>query len=190
MVNFVPFIGNLTPFVIIVCIFLILILVLLFRRFVTKKGQKSPKMVEKPAEEADKSPPIEKQTGIGVEARPVEPRVLGGLTSLGELAPRIGAKRIIFFNQFGVPIESYNFSEEHRVSALLAEFIFMMRKFDPSFNSTFSENGQRMILLSVERIGEMEVFALTIGDSKMTLKAEEVRDFLRTYLLESLGRSR
>lgn len=193
MVDFiVPFTGNLTLFVIIVFVFIVIISVsvLIVRSHIAKKGAKSPQMAAKPVKKIDKSSSDKQQVRSAVEAKPAISKELSGSSSLGELASKIGVKHLLFFNQFGVPIESYNFNEERRFSALLAEFVSTMRRLNPDFNSTFSEDGYKLILLSVDKVGEIEVFALAVCDSEMKLKAEEVRDFFRTYLLESLGRSR
>ncbi|MEM0090610.1 MAG: hypothetical protein QXF84_04605, partial [Nitrososphaerota archaeon] len=73
-------------------------------------------------------------------------------------------------------------------SALLAEFIPVMRRLNPDFNLTFFDDRQKIILLSVGKVGEIETFALAVSDSGTMAKVEEIRDLLRTYLLESLGR--
>ncbi len=187
MDNFIAlFTGNLTLFaVIIAVIFIIITSVLLIRRFTARKETKSPQMAVKSVENS-----AERQVRSDTEAKPAEPKGLDSFASLGELASKIGAKYLLFFNQFGVPIESYNFSEEYRVSALLAEFIPVMRRLNPDFNLTFFDDRQKIILLSVGKVGEIETFALAVSDSGMMAKVEEIRDLLRTYLLESLGRCR
>ncbi|RLG03209.1 MAG: hypothetical protein DRN61_05195, partial [Thaumarchaeota archaeon] len=138
---------------------------------------------------AARSPPRE-QRAKTVEIKPVEPEEGIGFASLEDLASMIGFKSILLFNQSGIPIESYNVSDEDRVAASVADFVSLMRKLNPNFSSMISENGQRVMLFAVGKVGEVEVFALTVGGAEIELEVEEVRDFLRAYLSESLGRFR
>ncbi len=180
------FTDYLTSFALITLFFVnspVVVSILFFKR---KSKELTP---SKFSEDIDKQHSAEQQTGKDAEAKPAEPKKSASFASLGELVSAIGAKQLMFFNQFGIPIESYNFNEELRVSALLAEVVFTMRKFSPNFSSTVFEDGQKIILLSIGKIGEVEVFALTMSSSEATLKMEEMRELLRTYLLESLGKS-
>jgi len=149
----------------------------------TVKPRTAPK---KEVEKVVKPPPRErgekaKSTLIGEEL---------GITSLEDLASMVGIKSILLFNEAGIPIESYNVSDEEKVAASAADFISLVRKLNPGFTSMTSENGSRVMLFSVEKVGEIEVFALAVSEAEAELGAEEIRDFLRAYLLESLGRYR
>jgi len=135
------------------------------------------KVVKPPREREEKTKP----TLIGEEL---------GITSLEDLASMVGIKSILLFNEAGIPIESYNVSDEEKVAASAADFISLVRKLNPGFTSMTSEDGSRVMLFSVERVGEIEVFALAVSEAGAELGAEEIRDFLRAYLLESLGRYR
>ena len=148
-----------------------------------------PSTVPKVEKKAARSPPRE-QRAKTVEIKPVEPEEGIGFASLEDLASMIGFKSILLFNQSGIPIESYNVSDEDRVAASVADFVSLMRKLNPNFSSMISENGQRVMLFAVGKVGEVEVFALTVGGAEIELEVEEVRDFLRAYLSESLGRFR
>ena len=134
-------------------------------------------------------PPM-RRAGEELEIKPVEPGEGVGFASLDDLAAMIGARSILLFNQTGIPIESYNVEDEDKVAASAADFLSLMRRFDPEFSFMISEAGRRIMLFMVGKIGEIEVYALTVGDAGSELGAEEVRDLLRAYLSESLGRYR
>ena len=160
-------------------------LFLLFRR-----GKKTTPQQTRAEEQAQKNsealPPP--KTGGDAETKPTAPEGPVRFASLGELASAIGAKHLILFNQYGIPIESYNVREGRGISVPLAEFVSTMRKLSPDFDSIVSGDGRKIILSSIEKIGDIEVFALAVGDSEMKVKADEVREFLKAYLSESLGR--
>ncbi len=123
-----------------------------------------------------------------LEIKPVKPEEGVGFASLEELASMIGIKSVLLFNQSGIPIDSYNVSDDDRVAASVADFISLMRKFNPEFSSMISENGQRVMLFAVGKVGDAEVFALAVSGASLELGADEIRDLLRVYLSESLGR--
>jgi len=134
-------------------------------------------------------PPM-RRAGEELEIKPVEPGEGVGFASLDDLAVMIGAKSILLFNQTGIPIESYNVEDKDKIAASAADFLSLMKKFDPEFSFMISEASQRIMLFMVGKIGEIEVYALTVGGAGSELGAEEVRDLLRAYLSESLGRYR
>lgn len=156
-------------------------------------GEVSPKKVAampRVEGKAVRPPPAERRAKGEVEIKPTEPEEWIGFTSIGELASVIGAKSLILFNQSGITIDSHNVEDEDRVSASLADFIAIMRKLNPDFDSMVSGDGLRAVLVSVGTIGETEVFAFAASDKGMALELEEVRGFIRAYLSESLGRYR
>ena len=153
----------------------------------TPTKSEAAKPEAKPRVEA--RPPM-RRAGEELEIKPVEPGEGVGFASLDDLAAMIGAKSILLFNQTGIPIESYNVEDEDKVAASAADFLSLMRRFDPEFSFMISEAGRRIMLFMVGKIGEIEVYALTVGDAGSELGAEEVRDLLRAYLSESLGRYR
>jgi hypothetical protein len=159
-------------------------LFLLFRR-----GKKTTPQQTRAEEQAQKnSEALPPKTGGDAETKPTAPERPVRFASLGELASAIGAKHLILFNQYGIPIESYNVREGRGISVPLAEFVSTMRKLSPDFDSIVSGNGRKIILSSIEKVGDIEVFALVVGDSEMKVKADEAREFLKAYLSESLGR--
>ncbi len=123
----------------------------------------------------------------GLEIKPVEAGEEFGFASLEELASMLGIRSVILFNQSGIPIDSYNVGEDDRVAASVADFISLVRRFNPGFNYMVSEDDRRLMLFVVGRVGESEIYALAVGGGS-EFGVEEVRDLLRAYLSESLGR--
>jgi hypothetical protein len=115
-----------------------------------------------------------------LEIKPAEAGEEFGFASLEEVASMLGIKSVI-------PIDSYNVGEDDRVAASVADFISLVRRLNPGFSYMVSEGDQRAMLFLVGRIGESEVYALTVGGGS-EFGVEEVRDLLRAYLSESLGR--
>lgn len=201
-------VGDLTTFMLIMLILVIISVALsitsffLIRKFVVKEKVPSIQAttasseertasaleVHKIAEET-KPPAIEQQPKI-LESKPTEFIKTAKFTPLGELASMVGLKYLILFNQSGIPIESYNIDEEYRVSASLADFLAVVRKYNPEFSWMISGEAKKVMLLSVGKIGDTEIFAFAVGDSNVALKVEEIRDLLKVYLFESLGRYR
>jgi hypothetical protein len=147
--------------------------------------------VSKPASaavrtEARPTPPISKSLE-SLEIKPAEAGEEFGFASLEEVASILGLKSAILLNQSGIPIDSYNVGEEDKVAASVADFISLIRRLNPRFRHMVSEGDERMMLLLIGRIGETEVYALTVGGGP-EFGVEEVRGFLRTYLSEKLGR--
>ena len=122
-----------------------------------------------------------------LEIRTAEAGEEFGFASLEEVASMLGLKSVILLNQSGIPIDSYNVGEDDRVAASVADFISLVRRLNPGFSYMVSEDAERIMLFLVGRIGESEVYALTVGGSS-EFGVEEVRDLLRAYLSESLGR--
>jgi hypothetical protein len=122
-----------------------------------------------------------------LEIKPAETGEGFGFTSLEEVASMLGIKSVILLNQSGMPVDSYNIGEGDRVAASVADFISLIRRLNPGFSYMISEGDQRVMLFLVGRIGESEIYALTVGCGP-EFGIEEVRDLLRAYLSESLGR--
>ncbi|MEM3793494.1 MAG: hypothetical protein QXO04_01340 [Nitrososphaerota archaeon] len=136
--------------------------------------------------EAEVKPPKPKPLE-GLEIKPAEVGEEFGFASLEEIASMLGIKSLIIFNQSGIPIDSYNVGEDDRVAASVADFVSLVRRLNPRFSHMVSEDDQRVMLFVVGRIGESEIYALTVGGGP-EFGVEEVRDLLRAYLSESLGR--
>jgi len=151
--------------------------------------ERRPEVVKKPLEEAavEKRPEVEVRA-VGVakketfEIKPSEEVEELGFESLEELATMTGMRSILLFNLMGMSIESYNVKDEDRISASAADFISMLRGLNSSFDSLVIEDDQKVMLLSIGNVGEMEVFALAIGEPESALEVDDVRDLLRVYL--------
>ena len=142
----------------------------------------------KPAAKAEVKPaPPPPRPLESIEIKPAEAGEEFGFASLEEVASMLGLKSVILLNQSGIPIDSYNVGEDDRVAASVADFISLVRRLNPGFSYMVSEGEERVMLFLVGRIGESEVYALTVGGGS-EFGVEEVRDLLRAYLSESLGR--
>jgi hypothetical protein len=161
------------------------------RPAVSKPVTPRPAAAAKPAgvaarAEAKPAPPPPRPLE-SLEIRPAEAGEEFGFASLEEVASMLGLKSVILLNQSGIPIDSYNVGEDDRVAASVADFISLVRRLNPRFSYMVSEDAERIMLFLVGRIGESEVYALTVGGGS-EFGVEEVRDLLRAYLSESLGR--
>ncbi len=194
-----------TLILVIISIALSLISLVLVRSSAKKAARPPPREATKPAAPTPprtvKPPTTPTKETRRIAKPPSPPRKRGegeraligeelGVDSLEDLASMVGVRSIILFNETGIPIESYNVSDEEKVAASAADFISLMRKLNPGFSSMTSEDGRRVMLFSVKKIGEVEVFALAVSEAEAELGAEEIKDFLRAYLSESLGRYR
>ncbi|MEM2188761.1 MAG: roadblock/LC7 domain-containing protein [Nitrososphaerota archaeon] len=214
--NGIPFIGELSFLILLIIILAIISIVLsvislLFvrsaaRRMAGPPQPPAPSVRALPAPPQAPSPkpampkPAPAKAAARAEVKPPPPRPLEtleikpaevgeefGFASLEEVASMLGVKSVILLNQSGIPIDSYNVGEDDRVAASVADFISLVRRLNPGFNYMISEDEQRVMLFVVGRIGESEIYALTVGGGP-EFGVEEVRDMLRAYLSESLGR--
>jgi len=144
-----------------------------------KKAAGKP-AVEKPPEAGVRAVGVAK--GETFEIKPSEAEEGLGFESLEELATMTGMRSILLFNLMGMAIESYNVKDDDRVSASAADFISMLREFNSSFDSLVIEDDQRVMLLSIGNVGEMEIFALAIEEPESALEVDDVRDLLRAYI--------
>ena len=158
------------------------------RPAVSKPAAPRPSVAAKPAAKAEVKPaPPPPRPLESLEIKPAEAGEEFGFASLEEVASMLGLKSVILLNQSGIPIDSYNVGEDDRVAASVADFISLVRRLNPGFSYMVSEGEERVMLFLVGRIGESEVYALTVGGGS-EFGVEEVRDLLRAYLSESLGR--
>ena len=158
------------------------------RPAVSKPAAPRPSVATKPAAKAEVKPaPPPPRPLESLEIKPAEVGEEFGFASLEEVASMLGLKSVILLNQSGIPIDSYNVGEDDRVAASVADFISLVRRLNPGFSYMVSEGEERVMLFLVGRIGESEVYALTVGGGS-EFGVEEVRDLLRAYLSESLGR--
>lgn len=213
--NDIPFIGELSFLILLIIILAIISIVLsvislLFvrsaaRRMAGPPQPPAPSVKALPAPQAP-SPkpampkPAPAKAAARAEVKPPPPRPLEtleikpaevgeefGFASLEDVASMLGVKSVILLNQSGIPIDSYNVGDDDKVAASVADFISLVRRLNPGFNYMISEDDQRIMLFVVGRIGESEIYALTVGGGP-EFGVEEIRDMLRAYLSESLGR--
>ena len=130
-----------------------------------------------------------KQGGEAVEVEskkaPEEAEVIkisGGFESLGDLATLTGMDSIFLFNLSGLPVDSYNMKEGERVAASLADFILTLRRRGFPADTIILKNGLKALLLTVKKIGDMEVCALMVGKPEVEVDVDEVKELLQAYV--------
>ena len=131
-----------------------------------KRPAEKPKTVEKPEEEAE---------GEVI-------RIAGGFESLEEFALLMGVDSAFLFSLSGMAIDSYNMKEEENVAASLAEFVLTLRKLGFPTETVTLKNGMQTLILSVQKVGDMEIYALMLGKSDLKIDIEEARQLLQTYV--------
>jgi len=132
-----------------------------------KRPAEKPKTVEKPEEEKAEGEVI---------------RIAGGFESLEEFALLMGVDSAFLFSLSGMAIDSYNMKEEENVAASLAEFVLTLRKLGFPTETVTLKNGMQTLILSVQKVGDMEIYALMLGKSDLKIDIEEARQLLQTYV--------
>lgn len=109
-------------------------------------------------------------------------RIAGGLESLEEISSALAVNSILLFNLAGMSIEAYNIKDEEKLSAILADIIASFRKNGfPSETISIKDSVQGYIL-SITKVGEMEVYALVLGEADATIDVEEARQLLKDFI--------
>ena len=109
-------------------------------------------------------------------------KISGGFESLGDLATLTGMDSIFLFNLSGLPVDSYNMKEGERVAASLADFILTLRRLGFPADTIILKNGLKALLLTVKKVGDMEVCALMVGKPEVEVDVDEVRELLQAYV--------
>ena len=109
-------------------------------------------------------------------------KISGGFESLGDLATLTGMDSIFLFNLSGLPVDSYNMKEGERVAASLADFILTLRRLGFPADTIILKNGLKALLLTVKKIGDMEVCALMVGKPEVEVDVDEVKELLQAYV--------
>jgi len=109
-------------------------------------------------------------------------KISGGFESLGDLATLTGMDSIFLFNLSGLPVDSYNMKEGERVAASLADFILTLRRLGFPADTIILKNGLKALLLTVKKVGDMEVCALMVGKPEVEVDVNEVRELLQAYI--------
>ena len=188
------------PFV----MFLILVVVLIIsitalitslltvRRFSELVSQEVKAVERAPEEKVEK---VSKEA-VEVESKeaPKETEVIkisGGFESLGDLATLTGMDSIFLFNLSGLPVDSYNMKEGERVAASLADFILTLRRLGFPADTIILKNGLKALLLTVKKVGDMEICALMVGKPEIDVNIDEIKELLQAYVSDLVkGRER
>jgi len=109
-------------------------------------------------------------------------KISGGFESLGDLATLTGMDSIFLFNLSGLPVDSYNMKEGERVAASLADFILTLRRLGFPADTIILKNGLKALLLTVKKVGDMEVCALMVGKPEIEVNVDEIRELLQAYV--------
>ena len=109
-------------------------------------------------------------------------KISGGFESLGDLATLTGMDSIFLFNLSGLPVDSYNMKEGERVAASLADFILTLRRLGFPADTIILKNGLKALLLTVKKVGDMEVCALMVGKPEVEVDVDEIRELLQAYV--------
>ncbi len=138
------------------------------------------KPVERPKRPAEKPKTVEKPEEEKAEGEVI--RIAGGFESLEEFALLMGVDSAFLFSLSGMAIDSYNMKEEENVAASLAEFVLTLRKLGFPTETVTLKNGMQTLILSVQKVGDMEIYALMLGKSDLKIDIEEARQLLQTYV--------
>jgi len=154
-----------------------------FSELVSREVKAAEEAPERGIEEAAK----EGEEAVEAESKkaPEEAEVIkisGGFESLGDLATLTGMDSIFLFNLSGLPVDSYNMKEGERVAASLADFILTLRRLGFPADTIILKNGLKALLLTVKKIGDMEVCALMVGKPEVEVDVDEVKELLQAYV--------
>ena len=192
------------PFV----MFLILVVVLIIsitalitslltvRRFSELVSQEVKAVERAPEREVEEAVEKVSKEAVEVESKeaPKETEVIkisGGFESLGDLATLTGMDSIFLFNLSGLPVDSYNMKEGERVAASLADFILTLRRLGFPADTIILKNGLKALLLTVKKVGDMEICALMVGKPEINVDIDEIKELLQAYVSDLVkGRER
>jgi len=183
------------PFV----MFLILVVVLIIsitalitslltvRRFSELVSQEVKAVERAPEEKVEEAVEKVSKEAVEVESKeaPKETEVIkisGGFESLGDLATLTGMDSIFLFNLSGLPVDSYNMKEGERVAASLADFILTLRRLGFPADTIILKNGLKALLLTVKKVGDMEICALMVGKPEIDVNIDEIKELLQAYV--------
>ncbi|MCD6126116.1 MAG: hypothetical protein J7J19_03815 [Thaumarchaeota archaeon] len=183
------------PFV----MFLILVVVLIIsitalitslltvRRFSELVSQEVKAVERAPEKEVEEAVEKVSKEAVEVESKeaPKETEVIkisGGFESLGDLATLTGMDSIFLFNLSGLPVDSYNMKEGERVAASLADFILTLRRLGFPADTIILKNGLKALLLTVKKVGDMEICALMVGKPEINVNIDEIKELLQAYV--------
>jgi len=179
-------------FLILVVVLIISITALITSLLTVRKFSELVSQEVKAVERAPERGVEETVEKVGKEAAKVESKeapketevikISGGFESLGDLATLTGMDSIFLFNLSGLPVDSYNMKEGERVAASLADFILTLRRLGFPADIIILKNGLKALLLTVKKVGDMEVCALMVGKPEIDVDVHEVRELLQAYV--------
>ena len=183
------------PFVIFLILVVVLVIsitalitsLLTIRRFSELVSQEVKAVERAPEKEVEQVVEKVSKEAAEVESKeaPKEAEVIkisGGFESLGDLATLTGMDSIFLFNLSGLPVDSYNMKEGERVAASLADFILTLRRLGFPADTIILKNGLKALLLTVKKVGDMEVCALMVGKPEVEVNVDEIRELLQAYV--------
>ncbi|RLG01642.1 MAG: hypothetical protein DRN49_00845 [Thaumarchaeota archaeon] len=189
------------PFVIFLILVVVLVIsitalitsLLTIRRFSELVSQEVKAVERAPEKEVEQVVEKVSKEAAEVESKeaPKEAEVIkisGGFESLGDLATLTGMDSIFLFNLSGLPVDSYNMKEGERVAASLADFILTLRRLGFPADTIILKNGLKALLLTVKKVGDMEICALMVGKPEIDVDIDEIKELLQAYVSDLVGR--
>ena len=178
-----PFVTFLILVVVLIISITALITSLLTVRRFSELVSREIKAVERAPEKRIEEVVKEGKEAVEAEAKEAEViKISGGFESLGDLATLTGMDSIFLFNLSGLPVDSYNMKEGERVAASLADFILTLRRLGFPADTIILKNGLKALLLTVKKVGDMEVCALMVGKPEVEVDVDEIRELLQAYV--------
>ena len=173
--------------VLIISITALITSLLTVRRFSELVSQEVKAVERAPEEEIEEAVEKVSKEAVEVESKeaPKETEVIkisGGFESLGDLATLTGMDSIFLFNLSGLPVDSYNMKEGERVAASLADFILTLRRLGFPADTIILKNGLKALLLTVKKVGDMEICALMVGKPEIDVDIDEIKELLQAYV--------
>lgn len=109
-------------------------------------------------------------------------RITSGLESLEEISSALAVNSILLFNLAGMSIEAHNIKDEEKLAAILADIVASFRKNGFPAETISIKDSIQGYILSVTKVGEMEVYALVLGKADAIVDVEEARQLLKNFI--------
>ncbi|MEM2819495.1 MAG: hypothetical protein QXK19_07210 [Nitrososphaerota archaeon] len=109
-------------------------------------------------------------------------RITSGLESLEEISSALAVNSILLFNLAGMSIEAHNIKDEEKLAAILADIVASFRKNGFPAETISIKDSIQGYILSVTKVGEMEVYALVLGEADAIVDVEEARQLLKNFI--------
>ncbi|MEM3819523.1 MAG: hypothetical protein QXF08_03640 [Nitrososphaerota archaeon] len=79
-------------------------------------------------------------------------------------------------------IEAHNIKDEEKLAAILADIVASFRKNGFPAETISIKDSIQGYILSVTKVGEMEVYALVLGEANAIVDVEEARQLLKNFI--------